>query len=201
MGEPDMAPMGGKSCRLRMSNLLSSGRSGGGGGGDRRAPAPLCTTDQWSPSLSGVELTGASTPSSRLRHSGSAVRRQEVEGADDLGLAPWRCQRDSASAGAGVSVVIEPVHGKVVLSMVVMLRSPAPDVLRWEISFAWFVATVEKSIRILSFCLRSAFRPETLSLSFERVGRQDSHTASMPAAGEEIRRPVSSSQSYLWLAG
>ena len=85
--------------------------------------------------------------------------------------------------------------------MVVMLRSPAPDVLRREISFAWFVAIVEKSIRILSFCLRSALRPETLFLSFERVGRQDSHTASMPAAGEEIRCLVSSSYSYLWLAG
>ena len=129
------------------------------------------------------------------------VRRQEVEGANDLGLAPWRCQQDAACAGAGVSVVIEPVHGKVVLSMVVMLRSPALDVLRWVISFAWVVVTVEKSTRILSFCLRSAFRPETLSSSFERAGRQDSHTTSIPAAGEEIRRLGSSFQSYLWLAG
>ena len=141
-----------------------------------------------------------------MKHSGSAVRSQEVDGADDLGLAPWWCQRNLASVL--VSVVIKPVNGKVVLSMVVMLRSPAPDVLRWEISFAWVVATVEKSIRILSFCLRSAFRPETsafkpetLALSFERVGRHDSHTARIPAAGAEIWRPVRSSQSYLWLAG
>ena len=77
--------------------------------------------------------------------------------------------------------MIEPVHGKVVLSVVVMLRSPALDVLRWDISFAWVVGTVEKSKRILSFCLRSAFRPETLSLRFERMGRQDLHTASIPA--------------------
>ena len=78
VGEPDMAPTGGKSCRLRMSNLLSSGRSGGGGGGDRRAPAPLCTTDQCSPSLSGVELTGASTPSSRMKLSNSGRWRVPV---------------------------------------------------------------------------------------------------------------------------
>ena len=179
-----------------MLYLLSSGRAGGGGGGEGRAPAPLRTTDQGSLCLSGVELIGASAPSSRMKHSDSAGRRQEVEkvrpeGADVLGLAPWRCQRDSASVGAGVPVVIEPVHGKVVLSMAVMLRSPAPDVFRWPMSFAWFVATVERSIRILSLSLRSAFRPETLSLSFERVGRQDSHTASIPATGEEIRRPVS----------
>ena len=82
--------------------------------------------------------------------------RQEVEGADVLGLAPWRCQRDSSSAGVRVLLVIEPTHGRVVLSVVVMLQSLAPDVVRWEISFAWVMATVEKSIRILSFSLRSA---------------------------------------------
>ena len=38
-GKLDKAPTGGKSCRLRMSNLLSSGRSGGGGWGDGWAPA------------------------------------------------------------------------------------------------------------------------------------------------------------------
>ena len=184
-----------------MSYLLTSGRPRGGGGGHGRAPAPLCTTGQGSPSLSGVDLTGASTPSSRMKHSGSSGRRQEVEGADNLGLAPWRCEQDLATAGAGVLLVIQPVRGKAVLSMVIMFWSPAPDVLRWEISFAWVVATVEKSIRILSLSLRSALRPEMLSLSFERVGRQDSHTASIPAAGEEIKLLVSSSQSYLWLAG
>ena len=39
-GEPDRAPPGRKSCRPRMSYLISSGRSGGGGGGDVQAPAP-----------------------------------------------------------------------------------------------------------------------------------------------------------------
>ena len=75
-------------------------------------------------------------------------RRQEVEGDNALGLAPWWRQRDSASAGAGVSLVIEPLHGKVVLSVVIMLWSPALYVLRWDISFTWVVATVQKSIRI-----------------------------------------------------
>ena len=144
-GKPDNAPTGGKSCRLRMSNLLSSGRAAGRGGGDGRARAPLCTTDQGSPSLRGADLTTASTPSSRMKHSDSAGRRQEVEGANVLGLVPWRCQQDSASAGAGVLLVIAPVHGKVVLLVVIMLWSPVQEVLRWEISFAWFGATVAQT--------------------------------------------------------
>ena len=85
-----------------------------------------------------------------MKHSSSTGHRQEVESADDLGLTSWRYQWDSASAGAGVSLVIKPVHGKVVLSMVVKLQSLAPDVLRWEISFTWVMVTVEISIRILS---------------------------------------------------
>ena len=127
-----------------MSNLLFSGRSRGRGGGDGRAPLPLCTTDQGSLSLSGVELTGASTHSSRMKHCDFARCRHEVEGADGLGLVPWRCQLDSANAGARVSVVIELVNGRVVLSVVIMLQSPAPDVLRWEISFAWVMVTNQR---------------------------------------------------------
>ena len=70
-----------------MLNLLSSGRSRGRGGGDGRAPALLCATVQGSPSLSEDELTGASTTSSQMKHSNSAGCRQEVEGANVLGLA------------------------------------------------------------------------------------------------------------------
>ena len=92
-----------------------------------------------------------------------------------MGLAPWWCQRDSVSAE--IPVVMEPVHGRVVLSVAIMLRSPATDVFRCVMSIAWVAATVEKSIRILS--MRSACRPETLSLSLESVGRQDSHTANI----------------------
>jgi len=108
------------------------------------------------------------------------MERQEVEGAGVLGLAPWQCQRDSASAE--FPVVMEPVHGRVVLSLAVMLQSPALDVFRWAMSFAWVAATVEKSMRILSLSMRSACRPETLSFSFDRVGRQDSHTANIPCS-------------------
>ena len=118
-----------------------------------------------------MEATGASTLSSWVKHSDSTGRRQEVKGGNVLGLSPWRCKWDSASAGVGVLLAIEPVHGKLVLSVVVMLRSSAPDVL---------MTTVEKFLRILSLSVRSAFRPETLSLSFERVGRQDSHTTNTP---------------------
>jgi len=87
-----------------------------------------------------------------------------------LGWAPWWCQWDSASAK--IPVVMEPVHGRVVLSVAVML-------FRWVMSFAWVVATVEKSMRILSLLMTSGCRPETLSLSFESVGRRDSHTANI----------------------
>ena len=99
-----------------MSNLLSSGRSGGGGGEDGRAPAPLCTSDQGSLGLSGVELTGASTPSSRsrMKHCDSAGRRQEAGGADVLGLAPCWCQRDSVSAEIPVVILAGPWQGGVV---------------------------------------------------------------------------------------
>ena len=142
------------------------------------------------------ELTRASTPSSRMKHSGSTGCRQEVEGADDLGLAPWRCQRDSASAGARVSLVIKPVHGKVVLSMIIMLRSPVPDVLRWEVSFAWVVNSGEIHKDFVLLLEVSHQTREMLSLSFERVGRQYSQTTLIPAAGKEIKRLVSSTQSY-----
>lgn len=80
--------------------------------------------------------------------------------------------------GARVLEVTEPLQGSVVLFM---LPSPAPDDLSWAMCFAWVVARVEKSRRILSLCLRSACSPEMLSLSLERVGRQDPHTTSITA--------------------
>lgn len=88
---------------------------------------PLCTTDKGSLSLRGVEPP-LQPPGPR-----------------------WSTATPLVPASAGVLVVIEPVHGSMVLSVAVMLRLLVLAVLRWMMSFVWVIATVEKSIRILWF--------------------------------------------------
>lgn len=74
---------------------------------------------------------------------------------------------------------MDPNHSQVVSFVAIMLQSSAPDALSRAMCFAWDVATVEKSSRILSFSLKSDRSPEMLYISLENVGRQDSHTTTM----------------------